>query len=107
MIRSVRGNLLSAEVDALVNTVNTVGVMGKGIAVEFKRAFPDNVAALRDRLPLRRAGGGARVHPPRGHLGRFPVDRELSDQAALAPSLTPDLHPRRTGVPGQRAQLAR
>ena len=35
------GNLLEAQVDALVNTVNTVGVMGKGIALQFKRAYPD------------------------------------------------------------------
>lgn len=34
------GNLLEAEVDALVNTVNTVGVMGKGIALQFKNAYP-------------------------------------------------------------------
>lgn len=34
------GNLLQADVDALVNTVNTVGIMGKGIALQFKRAFP-------------------------------------------------------------------
>ena len=38
MIREAHGNLLEAEVEALVNTVNTVGVMGKGIAVQFKRA---------------------------------------------------------------------
>ncbi|HEX8343699.1 MAG TPA: macro domain-containing protein, partial [Actinoplanes sp.] len=41
------GNLLTAEVDALVNTVNTVGVMGKGIALQFKRAFPANFRAYR------------------------------------------------------------
>ena len=35
------GNLLTAEVDALVNTVNTDGVMGKGLALQFKKAFPD------------------------------------------------------------------
>ena len=40
------GNLLDAEVDALVNTVNTVGVMGKGIALEFKHAYPQNFKAL-------------------------------------------------------------
>lgn len=40
MIEEVRGNLLAAEVDALVNTVNTVGVMGKGIALQFRRAYP-------------------------------------------------------------------
>lgn len=40
MIRFTTGNLLEAEVDALVNTVNTVGVMGKGIALMFKERFP-------------------------------------------------------------------
>lgn len=42
MIRFTQGNLLDAEVEALVNTVNTVGVMGKGIALMFKEAFPAN-----------------------------------------------------------------
>jgi O-acetyl-ADP-ribose deacetylase (regulator of RNase III) len=41
MIRIVQGNLLTANCQALVNTVNTVGVMGKGIALQFKRAWPD------------------------------------------------------------------
>jgi O-acetyl-ADP-ribose deacetylase (regulator of RNase III) len=41
MVRGAHGNLLDADVDALVNTVNTVGVMGKGIALQFKRAYPD------------------------------------------------------------------
>jgi O-acetyl-ADP-ribose deacetylase (regulator of RNase III) len=40
MVGEQRGNLLEADVDALVNTVNTVGVMGKGIALQFRRAFP-------------------------------------------------------------------
>src|SRR5215468_3297842 len=34
------GNILEADVQALVNTVNTVGVMGKGIALQFKKKFP-------------------------------------------------------------------
>lgn len=38
----VKGNLLESKVQALVNTVNTVGVMGKGIALQFKEAFPNN-----------------------------------------------------------------
>jgi len=42
MIIFTHGNLLDAEVEALVNTVNTVGVMGKGIALMFKEAFPEN-----------------------------------------------------------------
>lgn len=40
MITQADGNLLDADVDALVNTVNTVGVMGRGIALQFRRAFP-------------------------------------------------------------------
>ena len=36
------GNLLHANVDALVNTVNTEGVMGKGLALQFKKAFPES-----------------------------------------------------------------
>ena len=39
------GNLLEAEADALVNTVNVVGVMGKGIALQFKNAYPANFMA--------------------------------------------------------------
>lgn len=42
MIRFTRGNLLEADVEAVVNTVNTVGVMGKGIALMFKEAHPEN-----------------------------------------------------------------
>ena len=45
MIRFTQGNLLNADAEALVNTVNTVGVMGKGIALMFKEAFPDNFKA--------------------------------------------------------------
>ena len=47
MLELIRGNLLEAEVEALVNTVNTQGVMGKGIALQFKKAFPDNFEAYR------------------------------------------------------------
>jgi O-acetyl-ADP-ribose deacetylase (regulator of RNase III) len=45
MITFTEGNLLKAETEALVNTVNTVGVMGKGIALMFKEAFPENFLA--------------------------------------------------------------
>src|SRR5260370_362202 len=47
MITFTEGNLLDADVEALVNTVNTVGVMGKGIALMFKEAFPENYEAYR------------------------------------------------------------
>lgn len=42
MIKFVEGNIFESEADALVNTVNTVGIMGKGIALQFKKAFPNN-----------------------------------------------------------------
>lgn len=40
-VQYTTGNLLEADVDALVNPVNTKGVMGKGLALQFKNAFPD------------------------------------------------------------------
>jgi len=45
MIDYQRGNLLDADAEALVNTVNTVGVSGKGVALMFKEAFPENFRA--------------------------------------------------------------
>jgi O-acetyl-ADP-ribose deacetylase (regulator of RNase III) len=42
VIRFLRGNLFDSDAEALVNTVNTHGVMGKGIALEFKKRFPAN-----------------------------------------------------------------
>jgi O-acetyl-ADP-ribose deacetylase (regulator of RNase III) len=48
MIRFTEGNLLEAPAEALVNTVNTVGVMGKGIALMFKEAFPENYRLYRE-----------------------------------------------------------
>ncbi len=41
MITYVRTNIFESRADVLVNTVNTVGVMGKGLAKEFKRIYPD------------------------------------------------------------------
>lgn len=45
MVRYVEGDILTAKTDALVNTVNCVGVMGRGIALQFKKAFPGNFKA--------------------------------------------------------------
>lgn len=42
MIHYLTGNIFDSPADALVNTVNTVGVMGKGIALQFKNQFPNN-----------------------------------------------------------------
>jgi O-acetyl-ADP-ribose deacetylase (regulator of RNase III) len=45
MITYMKGNILDSSAPVLINTVNTVGVMGKGIALQFKKAFPDNFRA--------------------------------------------------------------
>jgi len=47
MIEFCSGNILDANTEALVNTVNTVGIMGKGIALQFKKAFPENYEAYK------------------------------------------------------------
>ncbi len=47
MITYVKGNLLDSPAVALVNTMNLVGVMGKGIALQFKQAFPHNFEVYR------------------------------------------------------------
>lgn len=44
MIKFTTGDMMASSAEALVNTVNTVGVMGKGIALQFKEAFPANFA---------------------------------------------------------------
>jgi uncharacterized protein YwgA/O-acetyl-ADP-ribose deacetylase (regulator of RNase III) len=41
MIRTRVGNIFESEMQTLVNTVNCVGIMGKGLALEFKQRFPD------------------------------------------------------------------
>jgi len=45
MIKYITGNILESNAQALVNTVNTVGIMGKGIALQFKKAYPNNFKA--------------------------------------------------------------
>lgn len=56
------GDLLAADVDALVNAVNTEGVMGKGLALQFKNAFPDVFASYQ------RACAAGEVVPGRMHI---------------------------------------
>jgi O-acetyl-ADP-ribose deacetylase (regulator of RNase III) len=47
MIELKQGDILTADVEALVNTVNCVGVMGRGIALQFRKAFPENFKAYK------------------------------------------------------------
>ena len=70
MITFEVGNLLLSDAQALVNTVNTEGVMGKGIALQFKEEFPNNYA-------IYRFGQGERV--------------DINDASHLV-TITPDTH---------------
>jgi O-acetyl-ADP-ribose deacetylase (regulator of RNase III) len=45
MIEYAQGDLLRTDAEALVNTVNCVGIMGRGIALQFRHTFPDNFKA--------------------------------------------------------------
>jgi O-acetyl-ADP-ribose deacetylase (regulator of RNase III) len=47
MIELTTGDILQADAEALVNTVNCVGVMGRGIALQFRKAFPENYKAYK------------------------------------------------------------
>ena len=48
MVHFVKGNLLDSKAEALVNTVNTMGVMGKGVALQFKNQYPNNYKLYRE-----------------------------------------------------------
>ena len=78
MIKFTQGNLLDADVEAVVNTVNTVGVMGKGIALMFKERFPENFAAYA------RACKAGDVR-----LGEMFVTRSVELQARAGSSISP------------------
>ena len=62
MIRFETGDILAADTAALVNPVNCVGAMGRGLALQFKRAFPENFRAYAD------ACAGGEVRPGRMFL---------------------------------------
>src|SRR5882672_9293755 len=62
MLQFVQGNLLESSAEALVNTVNTEGIMGKGIALQFKKAFPEMFEAYR------KACEAGEVQPGRMHV---------------------------------------
>jgi O-acetyl-ADP-ribose deacetylase (regulator of RNase III) len=48
MIKFLKGDLLKSDAQALVNAVNTVGVMGKGIALQFKNRYPENYKVYKE-----------------------------------------------------------
>jgi O-acetyl-ADP-ribose deacetylase (regulator of RNase III) len=89
MIEYVTGNLLDADVEALVNTVNTEGVMGKGVALQFRRAFPANYEAYRAACARREVEIGkmfvfdlGRMEGPRWIIN-FPTKRHWRSKSRL------------------------
>lgn len=89
MIEFASGNLLEAEVDALVNPVNCVGVMGKGLALQFKQAFPENYAEYRGACDRGEVVPGTMfVHERSDFLGprwivNFPTKRHWRGRSSL------------------------
>lgn len=89
MIREGHGNLLTAEADALVNTVNTVGVAGKGIALQFRQAYPENFRAYAKAAKHGRVIPGQMFVWETGHLGpprliiNFPTKRHWRDNSRI------------------------
>jgi O-acetyl-ADP-ribose deacetylase (regulator of RNase III) len=89
MIEEASGNLLEADVEALVNTVNTVGVMGKGIALQFRMAFPGNYEAYKRACERGEVQPGRMFIVPTGGLTNprliinFPTKRHWRDGSRL------------------------
>src|SRR6266849_5360421 len=89
MIEITQGDLLKAPVEALVNTVNTQGVMGKGIALQFKKAFPENYEAYHRACERGEVKPGQmfvyRLHNLAGpkYILNFPTKRHWRERARL------------------------
>ena len=68
MIEYKTGDILAEDVEALVNSVNCVGVMGRGIALQFKKAFPDNFKAYASACTREKVQPGRMFVFETGHL---------------------------------------
>lgn len=84
-----RGNIVEATTDAIVNTVNCVGVMGKGIALQFRQAFPENYELYRRACKQKQVKPGTmlvyrtgKLTPPR-FIINFPTKRHWRGKARL------------------------
>ena len=84
MIEFTSGDILRSEAEALVNTVNCVGVMGRGIALQFKNAYPDNFKAYAAACQRGEVQPGRMFVFETGSAHPAALHRQLSDQAPLA-----------------------
>jgi O-acetyl-ADP-ribose deacetylase (regulator of RNase III) len=109
MIEFKTGNLLAERADALVNTVNCVGVMGRGVALQFRRAFPENYEVYRMACQKGEVQPGkmfifetGHLTPPR-YIINFPTKRHwrgksrLEDIEAGLKALVREVEQRRIG----------
>lgn len=85
MIERVRGDLLKVEAQALVNAVNCVGLMGKGIALQFKQQFPENFRAYAKACAAREVQPGRMFIVACGErlIVNFPTKRHWRDDSRL------------------------
>ena len=90
MIDLATGNLLDADVEALVNSVNTVGVMGKGVALQFRQAYPANYAAYVQACKRQEVQTGQMFVVPAGtltnprYIVNFPTKRHWRQRSRLS-----------------------
>lgn len=82
MIEFKTGDILAEDAEALVNTVNCVGVMGRGIALQFKKAFPDNYKAYAAACKRQEVQPG-RITNPRLIIN-FPTKRHWRGKSRMA-----------------------
>lgn len=89
MIIEAQGNLLNANADAIVNAVNCVGVMGKGLALAFKQAYPDNFAQYKQACNAGKVKPGAMFITKTNNNGNpkyiinFPTKRHWGEKSYL------------------------
>ena len=84
MIESKKGDIFGEDVEALVNSVNCVGVMGRGIALQFKNLFPENFKAYSQACKQGEVIPGRMLVYDSGMLTAPPLHHQFPDQATLA-----------------------
>jgi O-acetyl-ADP-ribose deacetylase (regulator of RNase III) len=90
VIELTQGNILEADAEALVNTVNCVGYMGKGIALQFKQAWPENFRAYERACHAREVQPGRMFVVPTGrmmnpkYIINFPTKRHWRGASRIA-----------------------
>ena len=90
MLEYKTGDILAEEAEALVNAVNCIGVMGRGIALQFKNAFPDNFKAYAEACRRQEVQPGrmfvfdtGRLTHPR-YIINFPTKRYWRGKSRMA-----------------------